>query len=339
MGANLSILTKVAISKLTDSKPRAWDTNARQLFDSTAKNSHPDAGADMLEAAWKNGLAHMRDHYRDEWDTYAKHTKNPTGVTAVSWDDVKLIKGQADGDTFELHFEVEGVPCVIECTDLQLLDPAFVLRKLVLYTYKDISCPYLGRKQLEAWRRNVVLPWLKSAFIKHVDRETTASAIEGLIREYCSDTTEADTGAEAWLQQKRPVLEKEIVYVPFSGLQEFIARRLGNDPSKKAIKNTLARLNFSLVKKGKMRLRFHAIHTNKLYEYDENTDPGETGGGEVDADRDRGPDDLNPRRDGFFDVVREEECGGLATEDGQRPATPQAPGTAPDMPDDPLAAL
>lgn len=342
-----SVLLKTAIGKLTGAKPKAWDTDARDLFNATARTMQPDVSDATLEATWRDAMAHMRDNARDEWDQYARLTKR-SDMVGVGWDKVRLVKGQADGDSFELIFDVDGEPCVIECTDVQLLDPSFIQRKLVMYTRKDVSCPYLGKKQLEAWRRNVVLPWLKSDAFKHVERETMTSTVESLVREFCSDTVAAETGPEVWLQMKRPVLEAENVYAPFPGLQDFIARRAGNDATKKMIKNTLARLGFVVTKKGKMRLRFHSILVKELYEddslteatYDDETShTREAGGGEVNEDRAGSQPRADERRNSILDQLRSEERDGLEAEGGHGPATPEAPGGASDLPDDPFTVI
>lgn len=334
---DLGVLSKIAISKLNSIKPKGWDTDARELFDSVVTHSHPDVDKDVIEGAWRDGLAYMRENHKDEWDVYVKAAKRPQDAAAIPWDKVTLTKGQADGDSFELYFDVDGLTCVIECTDVQLLDPAFIQRKLVMYTRKDVNCPYLGKKQLEAWRRNVVLPWLKSDVFKHVERETMAQVVESLIREYCGDTVAAETGPEVWQQLKRSVLDKGVVYVPFSGLQEFIGRRAGSDPTKKTIKNSLARLGFNVVKKGKSALRFHSINASEIYEEDAN--PGEAWGGEIDTHRADGGTDTPSGRTGILDQLRAEERDGFETESGERPATPETPSGPPDVPDDPFAPV
>lgn len=323
MSAELGVITKIAITKLTAIKPKAWDTDARELFESVIKHSHPEASKDVTEAAWREGMAHMRDNFKDEWDVYVKHAKRPQDAAATPWDKVQLVKGQADGDTFELYFDVDGMPCVIECTDVQLLDPSFIQRKLVMYTRKDVAVPFMGKKQLEAWRRNVVLPWLKSDAFRHIERETLASIVESLVREYCADTVASETGPEVWQQLKRAVLDKGIIYVPFSGLQDFIGRRAGSDPTKKTIKNTLARLGFNQVKKGKSALRFHSISATSIYE--EKTDPGEAWGGEVNTDRPDGGGDAAGGRDSVIDLIREKERDRPAPESGEGDAPFQEP--------------
>jgi hypothetical protein len=337
MPADFSVISKIAISKLSGMKPKGWDTDARKLFESVSRESFPDVDSETLEAAWREGMAHMRENYKDEWDAYTRHAKRPHEANAVPWDRVTLVKGQADGDTFELYFDVDGKPCVIECTDAQLLDPAFIQRKLVMYTQKDVNCPYLGKKQVEAWRRNIVIPWLTSSAFTNIARETISDAVEALIREYCSDTVTAETGPEVWLQLKRPIVERQSVYVPFSGLQDFIAKRSGNDPSKKAVKNTLSRMGFVVVKKGKSRLRFHSLPLTDLYE--ENVDPGEAGSGEVDSDRTGSEPETPKRRDSVLDELRAQERDRSETESGERSSTSETSGTTPDVPDDPFPAL
>lgn len=322
MSADLGVLTKIAISKLTGTKPKGWNTDARELFDSTVVHSHPDTPKDIIEAAWRDGMAHMRDNFKDEWDIYVKSVGRPQDANATSWDKVILLKGHADGDSFELHFDVDGEKCVIECTDAQLLDPGFIQRKLIMYTRKDVSCPYLGKKQLEAWRRNVVIPWLKSAAFQLIERETMSQNVENLVREYCADTIDAATGPDVWLQGKRAVHDAGFVYVPFPGLQDFIGKRSSNDPTKRTVKHTLSRLGFSVVMKGKSRLRFHCIATDKIYE---KTDPSETGRGQIDADSSNSGEDSTSGRDSVLDFIRAQERERPETESGERPTPVQDP--------------
>lgn len=331
-----SILTKIAVNKLEGARPKNWDTDARELYDAIVKASHPNAEADTINASWRDAMAYMRDNHKDDWDAYAKHKKRPEDLSATPWEKVKLVKGQADGDTFELFFEVDGLKCVIECSDIQLLDPTYIQRKLVMYTRKDVICPYLGKKQLEAWRRDVVLPWLTSDAFKHIERETIANVVEGLIEEFCTDTLASETGPEVWMQLKRAVSDQGVVYVPFPGLQDFIRRRAGDDPTKRTIKNTLSRLGFTVAMKGKNRLRFHSIPIAKLYE---KTDSGETGGGEVNADRPDSTEHPVNGRDGIFNELREEERKRSEVESGEWPATAETQGGTSDVPDDSFDAV
>lgn len=334
---DLTVLTKVAINKLTGTKPKGWDTDARELFESVARASHPDATAEQLEAAWRDGLTHMRENFKDEWDMYAKASKRPGDMTAIPWKSVELVKGQSDGDSFTLHFNVDGLPCVIECSDVQLLDADFILRKLVMYTRKDVACPFLGRKQVESWRRNVVIPWLKSDAFKHTERQTMGDMVDDLIREYCANTVAANEDGSSWLQLKRAVADKNVVYVPFSGLQEFIGKHAGDNPTKKVVKNALSRLGFNEVKKGKRALRFHSIPMQALY--GENIDPSETGGGKIDTHSDGSESMPAIGGESIFDKLREEERDRPAAESGPRSATTETPGGEDDLPHDPFAAL
>lgn len=317
---NLAVLTKIALGKLSSCKPKTWDTDARELYERAARLANPEASEDLLEGAWRDALIQMRDNSRDEWDAYVKFNKRPQDASAVPWDKVKLISGQADGDTFELRFLVDGMPCVVECTDVQLLDASFILRKLVMYTRKDVACPYLGKKQVEAWRRNVVLDWLKSDAFRHVERETMGSVVENLIREYCANTITAESGPEVWKQLKHAILDKGVIYVPFAGLQDFVGRRAGNDPSKKSIKNALHRLGFNEVKKGRNALRFHSISSDSIYE---ETHSGEAGGGEVDPDSEDRRGNAGEGRDSVFNLIREEERTRSPAESGERAASPE----------------
>lgn len=337
MAADNQILIQLAISKLSGTKPKGWDTDARELYLAVARTSQGHASSDEIEAAWRDGLAHMREKAKDEWDTYAKSVGKPEDVTAVPWSKVELVKGQSDGDSFILHFLVDGMPCIIECTDIQLLDADFMLRKLVMYTRKDVACPYLGRKQIESWRRNVVLKWLHSDAWKHTERQTMSEQMDDLIREYCANTVAVETGDDVWRQLKRPVLESGHIFVPFSGLQEFVAKHVGNDPSKKVIKNSLARLGFNTKLKGSRRLQYHSITSEKLYAQD--IDPGETGIGEINTNREDSSIVPANGRSSVLDELRTEERDGLETESGRGTASPETPSGSPDLPDDPFAVI
>lgn len=317
-----NILIKIAISKLEGTRPKHWETDARELYDTVVKASHPDITPDTANAAWRDAMAYMRDNHKDDWDAYVKHQKRPQDANATPWEKVKLVKGQADGDSFTLTFEVDGETCVIECTDVQLLDPQFILRKLVMYTRKDVACPYTNKKQLEAWRRDVVIPWLKLDFFNHVERQTLAEQVDDLIREFCANTMAGESSPAVWLQLKRAILEHGIIYVPFAGLHEFVMRHAGNDPTKKTVKNALSRLGFNECKKGRRALRFHSISVNKLYE---NIDPSETGGGEVNPDRTDGAGTLAAGQAGILDELRQEERDGFEIESGDGPASPETP--------------
>lgn len=335
-GANHKVLIEIALTKLRSTRPEAWDFNALQLYNVGAETAFPGSNKDERDAAWRDALAVMRDTAKTEWDEYARFKKDGA-LTSLPWDKVTLVKGQADGDTFELFFDVDGARCVIECSDVQLLDPSYVQRKLVMYTRKDVVCPYLGKKKIEAWRRDVVIPWLKSEKFRHTERETAGDVITALIQEYCSETMAAETGPEVWRQVKRPILEDGTVYVPFAGLQSFIGRRIGNEPAKKSVKNILNRIGFTVVMKGKARLRFHSITTEKLYEKD--FDSGETGGGKIDEDRSGSKGGAPKGRISLLDELREEERDGLAPKGGERPADPPPPEGPSDVPDDPFAVI
>lgn len=335
-GPNHKVLVEIALSKLRSTRPEAWDFNAYSLYKMGAATAFPQAEEPETEAAWRDALATMRDTSRTEWDEYARFKKDGSS-TSLPWDKVQLVKGQADGDTFELFFDVDGIMCVIECSDVQLLDPAFIQRKLVMYTRKDVVCPYLGKKKQEAWRRDVVIPWLKSDKFRLTERETAGDVITALIQEYCAETLAVETGPEVWQQVKRPILENGIIYVPFSGLQSFIGRRIGNEPAKKSIKNILNRLGFVVTKKGKARLRFHSITTEKLYEKD--PDSGETGSGQINPDSGGSEGGARSGRVSILDELREEERDGPAPESGERATDPQAQEGSPDMSDDPFASL
>lgn len=335
-GANHKVLVEIALTKLRSTRPEAWDFNALSLYNMGAETAFPESTKDEKEAAWRDALAVMRDTSKTEWDEYARFKKDGS-ATSLPWDKVKLIKGQADGDTFELFFDVDGIMCVIECSDVQLLDPAYIQRKLVMYTRKDVVCPYLGKKKLEAWRRDVVIPWLKSKDFRLTERETVGNLITALIQEYCSETLAAETGPEVWLQVKRPILENGMIYVPFAGLQSFISRRIGNEPAKKSVKNILDRLGFNVVKKGKIRLRFHSITMQKLY--DKDFDPGETGSGQVDTDSSVDEGSASKGRNSLLDELREEERDGPALESGERSADSKTQEGSTDLPDDPFAVI
>lgn len=337
MGADNQILIRLAIAKLQGTKPKGWETDARELFESVVSVSYPNTTKEAREAAWRDGLSYMKDHHRDEWDTFVKAMKRPEDLAAIPWSKVVLERGQADGDNFTLRFDVDGMKCVIECTDVQLLDADYILRKLVMYTRKDVECPYLGRKQIEAWRRNVVLPWLKSDAFRHIERQTIGDLVDDLIREYCTNTVAAETGPDVWLQLKRAILDNNVIYVPFSGLQEFVGKRAGNDPSKRMIKNALARLGFNEVKKGKRALRFHTISIKELYgddiemdetndnAYEKDTDIGQAGSGQIHTDR---PDGIQPPQsgtDGVLDLIRQEEHSRPETKNGNGTAPPETP--------------
>lgn len=324
-------LLKAAISKLTGSKPKAWDTDARDLFETVAHAMHADISAETIEATWRDAMAYMRENAKDEWDQYARFTKK-TDMVGVSWDKVKLVKGQSDGDSFTLHFDVDGIPCVVECTDVQLLDPSFIQRKLVMYTRKDVSCPYLGKKQLEAWRRNVVIPWLKGDAFMHTERQTMGDMVDDLVREFCANTVAANDDGSSWLQLKRSVADKGIIYVPFSGLQEFIGKHAGDAPTKKIVKNSLVRLGFTEVKKGRRALRFHALPSNKLYE---EIDSGEAGGGKIDTDSEQGSDMPAGGGPRLLDKLREEKRERSETEGGQWPSAAETLGGTSDVSDNP----
>jgi hypothetical protein len=335
-GANHKVLVEIALTKLRSTRPEAWDFNALSLYNVGAETAFPESTKDDREAAWRDALAVMRDTAKTEWDEYARFKKDGS-ATSLPWDKVKLVKGQADGDTFELFFDVDGIMCVIECSDVQLLDPSYIQRKLVMYTRKDVVCPYLGKKKLEAWRRDVVIPWLKSANFQLTDRETAGEVITSLIQEFCADSVAVETGQEVWQQVKRPILDAGMLYVPFSGLQSFVSRRVGGEPSKRSIKNILSRLGFNVVMKGKARLRFHSITMEKLYEKD--TDPGQAGSGKIDKDSEGSERGALSGRVSILDQLREEERDGLAPESGQRSADSKTQEGPDNVPDDPFASL
>lgn len=340
MAADHAVLVQIALTKLRSNRPEAWDTDGRALFEAASRQAYRSVNSDELEAAWRDGLITQKRENKSDWDEYAKISKNFNEITAVAWEKVLLLRGQTDGDNFELHFNVDGAMCLIECTDVQLLDPHFILRKLVMYTAKDIACPYLSRKQLDAWRRNVVIPWLRSEAFSRVEREIIGDQVEDLIREYCERSLDGTHDESAWKQTKRAIVDKGFTYIPFTGLQEFVSKRMPSDMGKKSIKNVMDRLGFTVTKKGKDRLRFHSINTNILYvEPSDKTDPGETGNGEVHPDRDEREGGARSGADRILDDLREEKRTRPSLESGPGTAIAEGQEITDHLSDDPLDAL
>uniref|UniRef100_A0A6M3KIY0 Uncharacterized protein n=1 Tax=viral metagenome TaxID=1070528 RepID=A0A6M3KIY0_9ZZZZ len=310
---NASDLTLLAYSKLGLISPRAWDVEAFESYTKYAEKAYTGKlTKGDLNRGWKEGLAMMKGAFPKKWDEYERSKGLMTSSEAVPWEKVTFTKGTTDGDFYSLTFDIDGTPCELECDDLQLSNPEYVIRKMQFRAIKLIDCPYMGSASSKKnWIPGAVFMWLKSDRMNHAVRENLLDAVKESILDYAMRPLDFEAIVRPWDQIKDPIREGGFIYMPSPGLSTHVHKMTGREISRKLISTALSQLGAEEKRKGFNRKRFFSILYDKV-----SLENSETGIGEdIGADK-AGAVRANKGWDGKFDDVRPEERGADASADG-----------------------
>lgn len=286
-------LVSIAINKLSNIDPSAWDTDAMDIWKSSARNAGMLEGrSDADQAAcWSAAIRSMAVIDQKKHKKYLKIRKELEEAPAVEPCDVDwpnmCVGGQSDGVSYRLMLFVDGKRIDITLSSTQLEDPSFVLSRIRHATGKfNITNPYRDKK--EAWGNSVLATWWTR--LQREEHQDETSVTEESIRRFCQMkvTNSADT-ARAFDQTSKAILEEGYIYVAWEGLVKFVKRDVGDMLASKTLTSALLSLGFSKTKRGSKndQKRFWFIERQVLFK-DYDIDSGEAGIGEESGDREQG---------------------------------------------------
>ena len=260
-----------------EEKPRyviVTDYNTFRFYDLEGERGMGEFGITQKEFTLEDLPGHIRLFaFIAGHEAYVEKGESPA---KIPWEDVKFIRGQEHGHVYRLEFEIAGQEIIIKCSDVEIFNADFVLRKMQLATRKLIDCPYTGKHGKQNWLPGAVFPWLEQISTQHAKQENRSDIIRDLIRDFASKPIWKESFDGAFNQTRDPVKEDSTIFMPFGGLKAFVRKAMGADTGERFLTTVLLRMNARKIKKGTGRNIFYALNYDQL----EDTTTGDAGIGE-----------------------------------------------------------
>lgn len=217
---------------------------------------------------WRDAIERMREEAPQLHAKWKKLKPQRTLDTEIiKWEEVEFMSGMTDGDQMTINLRIRGVLITIEGTDIEMCSPAWIHRKMRLYTCADIEFPF-DKKDPDTWVAGGLLVWLRNERTQKAERKTNESIIIDSLRAFCEEPISAESEPDAWGATSKAIYEQGIYYISFAGFMSFIRRSTGSD-HKKLLTNVLTGMSMdgdSIRKYTKHgRVRFYRINKDTLY--------------------------------------------------------------------------